>query len=1245
MSTNFPVPELNPSPIYPPVDLTKAKYAETSKIGLGRNGIYALFGIDDTDKGAIFSVLRWDVVDGDYLSLWINDEERVGAPVTRGENSHYLLEVPAEKVPEGDCTYFARVRRALSGNEVDSEVQSILFKTTIPGGYDDDDTQQWHSGLAMELGNFKPGAILTPTNTADGLQCLIMPYENIRKNDKIIVRVGGTIYVHTVDGEQAKQPPTQPIVVTVPVEVLRNLNPSGEVKVYFTVLDVVNNEPFGRFPYSQPIVLNSEMYTYPLAPPYVMVDGQYISELDLDTQSGATLEVEVELKPSTVLPKPPNKVKVHVETTDKYGATETLTHQVDDNNRRFQIIPLPAEWMATFKQLAGGSFRVWYEQIKSDGVFLRRSNSTSIGVVGTPSLMPAPIITLLEAGLFPLNTHMELVLPPYQPHDPSYTETVKLQHIDANGSGALVISRQQAGAQGGTRLILMEALKVFEGKGVCQAFYETDDGKGTPGSVRQSEKRNFEIGVRVPTLPPMTVPAILDNNIDPATVPGANWLMYIPYAGTVVGDKVYWTVSGKSSISGFIDITTALKGVQLTTLEIPIDTSFLVENNNRSIRISYSVVHAGPPKTTESSMVLNPTVGAAVELGVLKILEADPTTGSIRPITVKDGATLRISYKLMLPDDVITYTWRGEYGYSQFKAVAAPNPATDSIDVVIPANVIAKGVHPKGNAITVECEVKRGQLSYKFQPLNVRLLPLKVFPTPYIVGFENQTVLPVSELPAEATIKVAPWEFISEGQLYWVTVEGTLATGIEYTADLAIAKPLTVGDLTNGISLPLSTSIVRALQDNSVFKIRVWVSFPEIPIKQVAIAFEVANYVVQLLPTELPFPTLNGAPSIGQTVTVDPLMFKDSTQVTVKYGGMVPTDIITAEWIHWSGTKVTLTLNGVTGGSVTFDFTSNKVMHNSVNSIVQLKYSVVRGGKTIPSSAQTVNVSTIAPASLPRPSINGLTEGAILDLTSFSGNAQLALKAWPFIKTGHRVWITLSSNGVAPLSVLAGYFVTENELPNGLANIPVLRSWLEKLPNNSTLVVGGRVGFDGDQQEQKAVELGSTSYALKRNYIENFDSSPATTIRLVGTGFLSETLMVTLISLPQGKHPTIVPYVQLSDAYQTYFNPSSGKNIYNYLPLTKVGDNIVFDIRLIRGTASRIGFWALRGNHVILDPTLTVIYLNVAGGELGRKVFRGPFAFAAFYVDSENLKDIKAIRILTESQYNITNFEIFDHVM
>ncbi|WP_460089201.1 hypothetical protein [Pseudomonas sp. H2_D10] len=691
--------------------------------------------------------------------------------------------------------------------------------------------------------------------------------------------------------------------------------------------------------------------------------------------------------------------------------------------------------------------------------------------------MPAPIITLLEAGLFPLNTHMELVLPPYQPHDPSYTETVKLQHMDANGGGALVISRQQAGAQGGTRLILMEALKVFEGKGVCQAFYETDDGKGTPGSVRQSEKLNFEIGVRVPTLPPMTVPAILDNNIDPVTVPGANWLMYIPYAGTVVGDKVYWTVSGKSTVAGSIDITSSLEGVQLTTLEIPIDTSFLVENNNRSIRISYSVVHAGPPKTTESSMVLNPTVGAAVELGVLKILEADPTTGSIRPITVKGGATLQISYKSMLPGDVITYTWRGQYGYSQFKAVAAADPATNSIKVVIPANVIARGVHPSGNAITVECEVKRGQVSHKFQPLNVLLLPLKVFPTPYIVGFENQTVLPVSELPAEATIKVAPWEFISEGQLYWVTVEGTLATGIAYTEDLAIAKPLTVGDLTNGVSLPLSADKVRALQDNSVFNIRVWVSFPEIPIKQVAIAFEVASYVVQLLPTELPFPTLNGAPSTGQTVTVDPLMFKDSTQVTVKYLGMLATDSITAEWIHWNGTKVTLTLNGMAGGSVVFDFTAREVIHDSVNSVVQLRYSIVRSGKTLVSQVQTVTVGTIATARLLGALINGLASGAALTMNAFSGDAKASVPAWPLIKAGQKVYLSLLSGG-RELKVLGGYVVTMQELTNGIVNKPVLRSWLQRVIHNTPITVKLSVGFGGSTDMARATPFLTTTYQM-----------------------------------------------------------------------------------------------------------------------------------------------------------------------
>ncbi len=1240
MST-IPVPydELSPGPysVYPTVDLTKTLYPEVSPKGLGRRGLVPYCS---------FAVERWPELSlGDYLGLRIGDlTQPIASTNIKVDEERYFLYVDAETIGEGDLEYFARVLRAGSEQESRSVTEKMLFKQTIPGGHDRKPEEPWHSGLIMWLADLTEGSILNPDTVAGGLRCMVQPYLNIRKNDKISLFVDGILHTHIVSPQEATN--KKPIEVRVPEETLRKISPLGPVGVVFTVEDVVGNVPEGKYLFSKPIALLSEMDTTLLPFPLVLANDEVVSQLDLDTQSTATLAVEVSLDYRRPTPNPLHKVTVIVETTDKNGVTETVRlPAVNDRNRRSETIPLPNSLVTT---LAGGRFRVSFELATAGGALLGRSSSTLVYVVGTPTLMPALNLIPYEAGHVPTDTDVTAQLPTYSPHDPKYLETVICEQVDAGGGGERVTFLQLAGPQGGTRQLPKAALKVFEGLGIGQAFYETNDGKGTPGSIRQSEKLNFEIGDRVETLPPMFVPDALDNNIDPTEVVGNEWLMFIPYPDTVSGDKVHWSVIGKdakSSVTGTIDVTAATEGITLPSLSIPVSTDILVANYNGSVRISYSVEHLGPPPRVLRSIVIDVTVGPAVELGLLKVLESDPTTGNIRPITVIGGATLQISYKSMREGDQIAYKWQGQYDVSRFEAVVAGDPATNSINVVIPADVIAKGVRQSGNAVTVECEVKRGQFVYTFQTLNVLLLPLKVFPTPYIDGFENTTVLPVDKLPAVATIKVAPWEFISEGQFYWVTVEGTLAGGASYTEDLAVAKLLNVDDLTKGISLALSADKVHLLEDDSVFKIRVWVSFPELPTKQTAILFSVASYVLQQLPAELPFPTLNGAPSAQQTVTIDPLNFQGSTLVTVKYPGMLATDRITVEWIQWNGTQIPLTLNGVTGGSVTFDFTSSQVMHNSVNSTVQLKYSIVRGGRTIPSSVQTVNVLTIAQASLPRPSINGLAEGAILDLTSFTGNAQLALKTWPLIKTGHRVWITLSSNGVAPLSVLAAYFVTATEVTNGLTNIPVLRSWLEKLPNNSTLVVGGRVAFDGDQEESKAVELDSTSYALKKNHIENFDSSPAVTIRSVGATILSKTLAVTLIALPQAKHPTIFPRLQLSGAWQNNFNPNKGKAIYNYLLYSKVGDNIVFDIRLIRGTASRIGFWALRGNHIIVNATLTVIYLNVAGGEVGRRVFRGPFAYVAFYVDSGNLKGIKAIKVLTESQYMLANFEIFDHVM
>ncbi|MCK6188402.1 hypothetical protein [Pseudomonas sp. EYE_354] len=1073
MST-IPVPydELSPGPysVYPTVDLTKALYPEVSPKGLGRRGLVPYCS---------FAVERWpDLSLGDYLGLRIGDlTQPIASTNIKVDEERYFLYVDAETIGEGDLEYFARVLRTGSEQESRSVTEKMLFKQTIPGGHDRRPEEPWHSGLIMWLADLTEGSILNPDTIAGGLRCMVQPYLNIRKNDKISLFVDGILHTHIVSPQEATN--KKPIEVRVPEETLRKISPLGPVGVVFTVEDVVGNVPEGKYLFSKPIPLLSEMDTTLLPFPLVLANDEVVSQLDLDTQSTATLAVEVSLDYRRPTPNPLHKVTVIVETTDKNGVTETVRlPAVNDRNRRSETIPLPNSLVTT---LAGGRFRVSFELATAGGALLGRSSSTLVYVVGTPTLMPALNLIPYEAGHVPTDTDVTAQLPTYSPHDPKYLETVICEQVDAGGGGERVTFLQLAGPQGGTRQLPKAALKVFEGLGIGQAFYETNDGKGTPGSIRQSEKLNFEIGDRVEELTPMFVPDAESGNIDPAKVIGDEWLMYVTYSDTIAGDTVHWSVIGKdarSSTTGTIEVTSATAGEVLTTLGIGVGSDILMQNIDGSLRITYSVVRPGQPPTVMRAEVLDITVGLPVELDLLKILEADMTDNTLAPRHAINGVTLRISYKSMRKDDQIAYKWNGEYDVSRFEGVTAGVPTTNSVDVLIPSEVIAKGIRQGGNNITIECELKRGQFIYTFATLYLRLLPLAVLPTPYVRGFENTTMLPISLLGQAPRIDIPVWIFMLVDQPMWLTVTGTFDDDTPYTEELYTANKVIADDLVKGVSLPLPLDKVRRLKDASLFEMRLWVSLPGIPNKQTATLFGVAHYIIEQLPAVLPYPTLNGVSSTAQEVTVDPLDIQNATSVTIKYPGMLATDSITLSYIFQNGSVLNKATAGQASGAVVVDFTADKVLHNSVNSRVQLKYSIVRAGKVTPSNVQTVIIKAIASASLPRALINNLAHGAALTLKDFSGDAKASVIAWPLIKAGQTVYLSLVAGG-RELRVLDGYTVSALEATNGIVGKALSRDWLAWVVHDSTLEVRLSVGFDGSKDLASVVPFPTTNYKMR----------------------------------------------------------------------------------------------------------------------------------------------------------------------
>lgn len=1076
--SSIPIPpyddlDTGPYSIRPPVDLTGTLYPEKSTKGLGRLALEPQPS-PETDKNQnqlyyfTFAVERWlRLTIGDFLGMVFGVQTRPKATTSvLVEADRYFLFVQAELDWELDLEYFGRVVRVGSLQESRSATEQMLFKTTMPGGEDRRPLEEWHSGLIMWLRDLKAGSIVTPEVIAGGVWLVIGAYLYMRHNDNVICMIDGISFTYVVSPADVAS--KKPIEVLIPDDVWSKVTKRGPFKCKFTVEDVVGNRPGGKWTHSKFIELFSELDPSLLMFPLVLVNGEVVDQLDLDIHSTAKIEVVVELPFNRPTPNPLHKVTLIVETTDQSGVTKIVRlPPINDRNRRSETILISN---ALVTPLAGGGCRFWFELATAGGRLLGTSSSTLLNVVGTPTLMPPIELTPYEAGYIAANIDVNGKIPTYFPHDPKLLETVIFEQIAPDGGGARVPFLQLAGPQGGTRLFSKELLKVFENKGPGEVYIETDDGSGKPSAIRRSQVLSFEIGDRVADLPPMLVPDALSGNFDITKIIGNEWLMYITASDTRAGDIVSWTVLGKdaqSSATGTIDVTKATAGITLTTLAIANSTDLLKSNKDASVRISYSVQRSGTPPTILRSAILELTVGAPVVLGLLKILEADPVDGTLAPRNVTRGATLEISGKSIQAGDEIACMWQGQYDVSRYGAVVAGVPNVDKINVPIPAQVLAKAIRPGGNAVTVSCQVRRGTFVYKFATLNVRLLPLDVLSTPRIRGFENTTVLPVDQLGTAGFIDIAPWDFMLEGQFFWATVIGTFAEGTPYTEDLAIAQPVTASDLTKGVSLALPVDTVRTLKEGSALEITAWVSFPGIPSKQTATQLNQAHYQIQLVPAVLPFPTLNGAASNAQVTTVDPLAIQNNVGVTVAYVGMLTTDSIRLEWHFENGTLYQTTLKGLAGGKVVFDLTTAQVLHNSVNSRVQLQYFLVRGGKTTPSSVQTVTVGTIAQDKLPRPLINGLASGAALVYDSLIGDAKAAVPKWPLAKAGQTVTLSVTAGG-RELKVLDNYVISAAEATNGIVDKPVSNDWIAAIPHQNQVSVKCSVNYAGNNNNSGA---------------------------------------------------------------------------------------------------------------------------------------------------------------------------------
>lgn len=1170
MSTVLPLPDDDrldaPFSALRPVDLTdkvRAPYPEESPEGLGADALLPQWMVVVSD---------WpEQIIGDSKYLYFSEPDiQVARGIVENNEPFEYFFVTADKYQDGDIKYYARVERLGSGHRSKSATKKILLKRTLPGGEDERPSEPWHSGLFMWVEGLADGDIIDTDVAEAGFYCVINPYLYMRFNDKCKIRLAaGVVVEHAVSPEEAKS--LKPIRVFVDSQTIAKLPKSTQLLFDFSVEDVVGNKPGGKYQYSRAVSVISE--TDPkLAPaPSVLLGKVPLDQIDLDavTQE-ALLRVRVILRAEKKAPQPPHNVEIKLEVTLGNSVKIISLPIIPDTNQQLEETKLPK---ALINDLSGGKVRVWFEVKTNAGVFKYMSGSKTLTVVGEPTLMDAPTLSPIQAGLISSGMAVEMTIPFYFPFHEDATETKMLQLITADGGGVVVSSTQAAGVQGGSRTFSAEAVKVFDGKGPARAFYMSQRDQDVV--ARQSRVTPFEIGNRVPVLPKMYLVDALDGNIDPDAVLGDETIAKVRVFDSVVGQEIHWTAEGKdprSSTGGVIKVTKALAGEKLAELEIPVDLQVLRLNINRVMRFSYTRVTPGSPKKIERSENYDVTVGPPIVLASFNVLEITSTDGIVYPRQFINGATLRAEGTFIKGMEA-EFKWQGQYRVSTFKTTVKLDPKTNTFSAKVPVGVIIDGIRPEPNEILVTCSIRHYGLTFDFPPIVFKLQPLRSPPTPRIRGYENSSVLPVHQVTGALRYDVGIFDFMRPGQKCWARASGEFADGKEYNDPLFTANEVTESDL-KGISALFPTDKLPLLKDGSILTLEFWVSFPGIPLLWTAQKFGVAQYLIEQLPSVLAYPVLNAALTTEQETKANPITVQSKPGVTIKVPGLVATDSIIL-LVNCQNSKIyELTSSGSSSGTVVINLT-DEIVADMVNSRVLLQFTLNRKGVTTLSKVQTIQVDTISSNHLPRPTINNVPEGGALDLNTFTADAFISVPKWILSKAGQIVSVDLVGNG-GVFPVLEDYEINQAQAEKGLGPLTVSRTLLENIwPSGRRGEIRVMVSYDGTADKIRAVKFPIPTFTilLLRRALETFESGPVqaiplqTTLKFPGLRVTSRSNGVSLIN------------------GGNYWAPSStGLNVY-LAPRAIVSLTLTVDaVRVIFGIAdssriqSQVGFYDRDGN-------------------------------------------------------------------
>lgn len=330
--------------------------------------------------------------------------------------------------------------------------------------------------------------------------------------------------------------------------------------------------------------------------------------------------------------------------------------------------------------------------------------------------------------------------------------------------------------------------------------------------------------------------------IDMAQLTGDPVVRVLPYVGKKLGDTLFllWEglTQGGVSVVYTSDYTVS-NGEENIATTFTVPRSYLEPTVNGTLNLSYRMQSVTTGLTRPSENRAYTVQGAVSELLPAPTVAGVTQGGELNPTLITDGVLVTIQYDSMVATDAIRVAW---FGAPPFIVQASGN-ASKTVQVTIPNGAVAASLgQPVAMRYGVTHAGTNEELASEAITFRVGTLADAQLPTPVVPEAQNG-VLDLNTFPGNASVTVAKWPLIAEGQKAWLILSGP--NGVP-SVRLLDAYSITASEVTNGIAkgLPRPDLDLFADGDDITVLLKVTfdgradelaaVEFPALPLKVVA---------------------------------------------------------------------------------------------------------------------------------------------------------------------------------------------------------------------------------------------------------------------------------------------------------------------------------------------------------------------------------------------------------------------------